>query len=141
MARTTIDYGKYLYEYVSEIHNEWTYGKNYTVLELKEALREKILKGSPKKIDISVKKPATFNTQPLIYIINEKSRQSFRVKHPSSEDKYNLFYYPQKEQYGLILEARIIRKLNKKNPPKGIKVYWGSSQNPPKKQGFISELI
>lgn len=140
MARSSIDYGKFLYEYFSEIHNDWIYGKNYTVGELKEELRKKVRKGSPKKIDISKEKPDTFNTQPLLYIINEKSRQNFQIKHPRYEDRYDLFYYPNNDKT-LVLNDRIIRKLNKKNPPKGIFAYWGSTQNPPKKKGILSEVI
>lgn len=118
-----------------------TFGKNYTVKDLQEALREKILKGSPKKIDICIKKPDTLNTQPLIYIINEKARQNFRVKHPREESKYDLFYYPKNERYGIVLEDRVIRKLNKKNPPTKVTICWGSSKNLPKKKGLISEVI
>jgi|GEM_PF-4335548 len=140
MARTFLHYGKYLYEYIAEIHEEWIWGKNYTVGELKEALRIKVKKGSIKKIDISIEKPDTLNTQPLLYIVNEPLRQNFRIKDPNIEDKYDLFYYPKNDK-SEITDKRVIRKLDKSNPPENIMIYWGSVRNPPKKKGILSVVL
>lgn len=125
-------YGKYIYEYLIDIHNEFDGLQIRTVSDLRNELESRVrdyllTKYPPTKANQILSKfiGNTRDQQCTKVIVNDFKRLNF-----GGDEKFNLFYYSE-EQYKKGFVKRQVRdqetlriaKYDSNNPPEGVTVY------------------
>lgn len=144
-----IKYGKYIYEYIQEIHLSFEKLNIKTVEELRKELERRVKKYLFDKYSSNQAEnflndfiKSTRDQQCSKVVINDFKRWNFTVIKPIS--KFNLFYYNQHLQgfdKNTVRDQKNlqIKKFDKRNCPNDLVVYWIEHEK--KKKAKLKDFI
>ncbi|WP_046174019.1 hypothetical protein [Domibacillus indicus] len=109
------DYLKPIIEYIRDFYYFMEGG-----VDIEHEALKKWVAGRVKEVSGAEVKKGNFDGA---YIVNEKNRRHYGISSPYRTEK-NLFYYPDEQN------KKIIRKLDARQIPENIPVYWNDKESP-----------
>jgi hypothetical protein len=149
--KSTKKYGQFIYEYLEQIKRDFDKLNIKTVSDLRQELENRVAEYIRRKYEPGISESlvrefikGTRDQQCSKVIVNDFKRWNFTVK--EADSKFNLFYYPEHlegfEKFkisGGNQGQLIVQKIDKKNFPDRLIVYW--NQDSKKMKDFLRKYV